>query len=154
MRRSWWFPLCALPLIMAVVCFAYSIYAHDDQLLGPLRFSMLLALGLNGSIGFTIGVITSWYKWVSTRDSAECVALFGVKAGITLFVVLSLISIVLKLCKQPPTYAAYGMVVVPLHVFEIGSCVLEPVVWIWEACEFCSNTIKTRLERRRCRKRK
>ena len=114
---------------------------------------MMLAFGLNGSIGFAIGVVTAWYKWLTTRDSAECVALFGVKAGITVFIVLCLISTALKLCKQPPTYAAYGMVVVPLHVIEIGSCVLEPVVWIWETCEFCSDTIETRLDRRRSRNR-
>jgi hypothetical protein len=152
MRRSVWFPVVGFPLIASLLVFAYSIYADKTQMLGPLQASLLLAFGLNGSIGVTIGFLSAWYKWVSTRDSAECVALFGLKVGVTVFVLISLISIVLKVCKQPPTFAAYGLVVVPFHAFEIASCILEPIVFVWEACESCSNSIRNWRERRSWRR--
>lgn len=148
MRRSTWFPMLGFPLIASVLVFAYCIYSDKTQMLGPLQGSLWLALALNGSIGLAIGYVGAWFKFFATKDSVEYVAMFGVKIGIYVFVFLSLVSVVLSLCKQPPTFAAYGTVAVPLFAFEVCGCVIEPL-WILSEVK---ESLSSRRERRRLEK--
>lgn len=120
--------LGSLLLLAGMILFEVRLHTSNDDIWLAMKASTGIAVLANFGFGVVAATFASLYRWLEDLDPTEHILMFGFKVGLIVFVVLTVISIILKLIGEPPTYGPAGIVVGTYYMVEGGCCCMAPDV--------------------------
>jgi hypothetical protein len=138
-----------LLLLAGMILFEFRLHTSTDDLWLAMKASTGIALLANFGFGAVAASFASIYRWLEDLDPTEHILMFGLKVGLTVFIFLTIISIVLKMYGEPPTYGPAGLAVGTYFMVESGACCMFPDVGLWIAELFGTRPTSRRRSRGR-----